>query len=126
MAEPREVVIGLPAGLPLLSLNGRLHWAARNRIVQQLKSAAFVMARAAKAPPLQRAEVTVTYEPPDRRRRDPDNLAPTGKAAIDGLVLAGVLPDDSAAHVAGVRYQIGPPHPRGRVIIRVLEIQEQP
>ncbi len=121
----REFTITLPPGLPVLSLNDRKHWARRNEAAQQLKLAAWASARSAKAPALQRAEVTVTYQPPDRRRRDPDNLAPTGKALIDGLVLAGVLPDDCSAHVTAVRYVIGalyPLHPRGRVILHVREV----
>lgn len=49
---------------------------------------------------------------PDKRRRDRSNMAPTIKAYLDGVVSAGVLPDDSDAeivaetytsHVAGVR-----------------------
>jgi crossover junction endodeoxyribonuclease RusA len=37
-----------------------------------------------------------------RRRRDPSNWAPTTKAVVDGLVDAGVWPDDSAEFVATV------------------------
>jgi crossover junction endodeoxyribonuclease RusA len=129
MAELREVTIELPS-LPLLSLNDRAHWTIRNGRAQVLKKAAWLMALKAKAPHLQRAEITVEYQPPDKRRRDPDNLAPTGKAALDGLVLAGVLPDDDARHVTVVRYTIGQPyrdlHKRGRIILHVREIGEQP
>jgi len=117
-----EYVITLPAGIPLLSLNQRLHWAACNRATQSLKKAAWAMALQAKAPSLQRAEITIEYQPPDRRRRDPDNLAPSGKACIDGLVLAGVLPDDSSAHVTAVHYAIGAIYPRGRVVLHVREV----
>jgi Holliday junction resolvase RusA-like endonuclease len=121
----REIAIELPPGMPVLSLNDRMHYARRNNASQQLKTAAWAKALQARLPALQRAEVTVEYQPPDRRRRDPDNLAPTGKAAIDGLVLAGVLPDDDSEHVAAVRYVIGPLyalHPRGRIILRVREV----
>jgi len=75
-----------------------------------------------------RAEITVEYQPYDKRRRDPDNYAATGKPLIDGLVAAGVLPDDDGKHVAVVRYVIGPLyrlHPRGRIILHVQEVQEQ-
>lgn len=134
MAEPREFTIELPPGLPLLSLNDRKHWAARNAATRRLKEAAWAMALKARsspefvARPMDRAVITVEYQPPDRRRRDPDNLAPAGKALIDGLVAAKVLPDDDGKHVAAVRYVIGPLyplHPRGRVILHVREIGEQ-
>ncbi|WP_162786781.1 hypothetical protein [Janibacter anophelis] len=35
------------------------------------------------------------YEPPDRRRRDEDNLFATLKPLADGLVDAGVVADDT-------------------------------
>lgn len=123
VAEPRELTIELPPGLPLLSLNDRRHWAAAQLITQQIKKAAWACARAAHAPALQRAAITVEYQPPNTsRKRDPDNLAPSGKAAVDGLVQAGVLPDDNSEHVTAVRYQIGPVFPRGRVVLRVREV----
>lgn len=121
----REVTIALPPGLPLLSLNDRRHWAASHLITRQIKKAAWACALAAKVPLLDRVTITVEYQPPNAsRRRDPDNLAPAGKAALDGLVLAGLLPDDSAAHVTAVRYVIGPVHPRGRIVLHVREVQE--
>ena len=121
-----EYTLELPPGLPLLSLNDRRHWAASHLITKQVKKAAWACALAAKVPALQRVTITVEYQPPNSsRRRDPDNLAPTGKAAIDGLVLAGVLPDDDSTHVTAVRYQIGPVFPRGRIILHVREMEPQ-
>lgn len=125
-AAVREFVIALPAGLPLLSLNDRKHWAASQVIGQQIKKAAWAMARSmvpATAPPLERVTVTVEYQPPDKRRRDADNLAASGKPAIDGLVLAGVLPDDNSEHVTAVHYTIGPVCPRGRLVLHVRELE---
>jgi crossover junction endodeoxyribonuclease RusA len=121
----RVITIEMPPGLPLPSLNDRRHWAGRAAAARELKDAACLMARGARLPQLQRAEVTVTYCPPDRRRRDPDNYAAAGKPLIDGLVAAGVLPDDDGRHVAAVHYRIGELyrlHPRGRIVITVREI----
>jgi crossover junction endodeoxyribonuclease RusA len=119
---PRVITIALPAGLPLLSLNDRKHWAARNRVAQALKTASWAAALAAKVPALDRVTITVEYQPPDRRRRDPGNLAATGKPLIDGLVAGGMLPDDDSGHVASERYEIGPLYPRGRLVLHVREI----
>jgi Holliday junction resolvase RusA-like endonuclease len=121
-----EHVIEMPPGLQLLSLNGRQHWAARNRAAQALKKAAWAKALQAKLPRLERVAITVEYQPPDKRRRDPDNYAATGKPLIDGLVIAGILPDDNSAHVTDVHFTIGPVHPRGRVIIRIRETEPVP
>ncbi|MFH1141265.1 MAG: hypothetical protein V1724_06330 [Chloroflexota bacterium] len=46
--------------------------------------------------PFAQAHVTIRWEAKDRRRRDLDNLLASMKPALDGLVAAGVLEDDSA------------------------------
>jgi Holliday junction resolvase RusA-like endonuclease len=123
VAEPREFKLELPPGMRLLSLNGRQHWAQRNRATQVIKQAAWAVAKQARVPRLERAEITVIYRPPDRRRRDAGNLAASGKAAIDGLVLAGVLADDDSSHLIREEYEIGDlcPLRRGRLVIRIRE-----
>lgn len=118
-AAPRETTLALPPGLPLLNANQRLHWAVKNRRAQDLKRAAWAASKNGKVLSTDKASITVEYQPPDRRRRDADNLAPTGKACIDGLVLAGVIPDDDHTHVTSVSYTIGPVCPRGRVILHI-------
>lgn len=111
-----------PAGLSLLSLNGREHWAARNRKARALKDAATVLVRAARVPALERITVTVLYDPPDRRRRDHDNLMATYKPLADGIVAAGVVPDDDTAHVAPPHCEVtGTVVPRGRLRMIITE-----
>jgi crossover junction endodeoxyribonuclease RusA len=44
--------------------------------------------------------VTLHYQPGDNRRmRDPMNLTASSKPAIDGLVDAGLVPDDTDVYV---------------------------
>lgn len=45
--------------------------------------------------------ITATVHIKDKRRREVSNLFPTFKACIDGFVDAGILADDSDAHVIG-------------------------
>lgn len=130
--EPREWKITLPAGLELLSMNGREHYQVRHRKAQALKDAAIVMTRKAKVPQLRRITFTVVYDPPDGRYRDADNLAPTGKALLDGAALVilplyggkkRVVPGDDSRHVARVSLEIGPePFPRGRLRMVITEV----
>jgi Holliday junction resolvase RusA-like endonuclease len=121
---PRTWTLELPAGMEMLSLNGREHWAARNRKTQALKQAAWVLAKQAKIPRLERASITVEYQPPDRRRRDADNTcAASGKACADGLVAAGVLEDDECPrYVTGIWCTIGERYPQGRLVLHVTEV----
>jgi crossover junction endodeoxyribonuclease RusA len=113
----------LPAGLRLLTLNGREHWAERNRRYQALKKAAWATALKARLPRLSRVAVTLAYDPPDRRHRDADNLAATLKPCIDGLVAARVIPRDDERYLAAAACEIGGrPFPGGRVRLTVREI----
>jgi crossover junction endodeoxyribonuclease RusA len=120
----RAFTIALPPGLKLLSLNDRLHWRDRNSRAQELKRAAWVMALNAKVPPLGRIAVIVEYRPPDRRRRDAENIcAASGKAAIDGIVAAGVLPDDECPrYVSKIVCTIGEPAPKGQIVLYLIEV----
>jgi len=84
---------------PPLSANDRLHWAAKNRRVQDIKDAIGWRVRQNKIPRMEHVTVQLMFQPQDRRRRDPSNLMPTQKAAVDGLVAAGVVVDDTPAYV---------------------------
>jgi len=80
------------------------------------------MALKAKVPRLERVSVVVEYQPRDRRERDADNISPSGKAALDGIVAAKVLADDSKTYVTGVRCTIGEPYPLGRLVLHLTEV----
>lgn len=118
----RTWTLELPAGLPLLSLNGREHWAARHRKAQALKKAAWAVALQAKIPRLERVSVVAEYQPPDLRHRDGDNIAPSAKAAVDGLVAAGILPGDDKRYVTGTYCTIGTLYPKGRLVLTLTEV----
>lgn len=92
-----------------LSLNDREHWSKRNARVQQVREEAAMMTRIAGIPrrDMHKVRVTMTYLPPDKRRRDSDNLVATLKAVCDGLVDAGVVADDTPAEMEKVMPVIG-------------------
>lgn len=70
--------------------------------------------------PFQRARVVIKYYFPDRRRRDPDNYS--GKMILDGLVLAGVIEDDSFNHIV-LMLEADVDRKRPRTEIRVEEME---
>lgn len=95
--------LGPPPARPL-SLNEErsLHWAARCARTAPWRDLTLVMARQARlrlAVAGTPATITVVIPVPDNRRRDPANYYPVAKACIDGLVLAGVWPDDNPHYV---------------------------
>lgn len=85
---------------PPLSLNDRpSHWAARNKEVQAVRDTAWLTCRSkinrGELPTGQPVEVTLVWYVPDRTRRDADNPVATLKPICDGLVDAGLVPDDT-------------------------------
>jgi crossover junction endodeoxyribonuclease RusA len=119
----RQWAIEFPAGLQLLSMNGREHHMARHRKAQALKDAAIVMTRKARVPRLERIRIAVYYDPPDRRHRDHDNLFATAKHLSDGIVKAGVVPDDTPEYVVPGHCEITDTVvPRGRLRMVITEV----
>lgn len=98
----------LPLTAPL-SLNSRQHHMVKAREVAQVRRDVAVLARAAKIPALPRITVELHYAPRDNRRRDALNLVATLKPCEDGLVDAGVVPDDTADFVIPTIPVIDPP-----------------
>jgi crossover junction endodeoxyribonuclease RusA len=97
--DPCTWTVPLPYDKPPLNSNQRMHHQKRGRITKELRQAAGWSARSAGAPALLRCRVELHYIPADNRRRDADNPTPTLKAACDGLVDAGVTPDDVPAYM---------------------------
>lgn len=93
-------VIQLPWLRPPLSANDRWpHRAVEYRVQQEVKTAAWALAKAKKLPRLHAILIELVWYPADNRRRDGDNIAPTLKYLTDGLVAAKVLPDDNSERV---------------------------
>lgn len=85
-----------------ISQNGRLHWTQRAGLTRVWRMAAFVAARNAGVSDLAPCSVVVTFTSHVHRRRDANQLAPTTKAIVDGLVDAKVWPDDTTEWVVSV------------------------
>ncbi|MDU5163480.1 MAG: hypothetical protein E6212_02685 [Actinomyces sp.] len=88
----------------LLSANDKMHWAARSRLTKQLRQWGYLLGREGEGVArlgLTHARVEMEFAYPDRRRRDRSNLAPTVKAIMDGLIDAGLLPDDADRFLDG-------------------------
>lgn len=80
--------ITLPWPPSALSPNGRHHWARLAKAKKSYRWACAMLARdagAMKMRPDSRLFVAVTFVPPDKRRRDLDNLIASMKSGFDGL-----------------------------------------
>ena len=109
-----------------LSSNSRNHWAVERRAHRQWRELAGWRFREVWGgrSPLERAFVVVTFHFPDRRRRDPHNwVHHVIKPCVDGAVDAGVIADDSGAHLVGPLPLLGEVSPRpGNFVMRVKEV----
>ncbi|MFG2986214.1 hypothetical protein ACGFYQ_34020 [Streptomyces sp. NPDC048258] len=105
----------------LLTSNQRLHHMAVHRIRKRLRAEAAEVTKANGLPSIQRAAVFYALHPrPINRKRDPGNWAPSAKAYVDGLIDAGLLPDDNHLHLLGPNPVIGPPVNTGNARISLV------
>lgn len=80
--------ITLPWPDKRLSPNARNHWAIKSRAVSGARQTAYYIAKQAGVPALPpEGDIRLlwTFLPPDKRRRDRDNMAAACKAYADGL-----------------------------------------
>jgi crossover junction endodeoxyribonuclease RusA len=85
-----------------LTMNQRLHWAQKSKIsrlwrdaAEHAGSEALAVAAFDHGYTLEPSLVTVYLPVKGNRRRDPHNYFPTVKPIVDGLVDAGLWPDDT-------------------------------
>jgi Holliday junction resolvase RusA-like endonuclease len=94
----KSITITLPMPVRNHSPNARCHWSAKARAVKYQRNLAAWLVREAlgrRKPPLWPAvEVLVEVTPPNRIRRDKDNLLASLKGAFDGATSAGIAKDD--------------------------------
>lgn len=104
MTPPADAItITFRQPAPLLNMNSREHWAPKGRKVAAWRSTsrdyAAIALRCRKLGP---SFVMLTIDVPDKRRRDPANLYATVKPVVDGLVDAGLWPDDTPEYVTTI------------------------
>ena len=107
------IKISLSFNKPPITANHRHHWAKKAKITKAIRHEAFIRAKAARLPRVKHAQIRLFYQPADNRRRDPSNLMPTQKALVDGLVDAGLVPDDTPEFITEHMPKILPTAGRG-------------
>jgi len=93
-----EVTVDVPDGLWMTS-NMRLHWARRAERSRGLRYLGLCAVR--HVPAMARAHIVCTIAYPGGGRADPANAWPTIKPLVDGMVDAGMLPDDNSHCLIG-------------------------
>jgi hypothetical protein len=107
-----------------INANDRTHWTRRKFLTGNWRQASGYAARAARIRPFA-GQVDITIRIHKARaggRWDPHNLMPTGKAAIDGLVDAGVMPDDSRKFLRVTSIEAGETKSRNAITLVITEV----
>lgn len=103
----RVEVFDLPPALPLESTNASnsKHWAERKNYRDKVHLVVRNAIRVQGIKPFaidwnsRRVNVTLTVLANSNKKRDADNLAPALKVILDGIVRAGIMPDDDHRYV---------------------------
>ena len=116
------ISVTLPWPDKVLSPNARVHWSRKAKAVKTARQSAawLVMERTNAWRSLigwGGASVSMTFGPPDNRRRDRDNLIASMKAATDGIADAIGI-DDSKFETS---YRMGSPIKGGAVLVTISE-----
>jgi crossover junction endodeoxyribonuclease RusA len=110
------------------NLNDRKHYMVKAKIVREWRGATSILGRSLRIPACERIKVELHYVPAQERRRDPDNLVSALKPCCDGLVDAGIVPDDTERFVERVFPIIHKAHPTepvqgSRFFLRVVRLR---
>ena len=119
------ITVRLPWPPKQLSPNARVHWSVKNRHAQQQKESAWALTQHAKrgfiSAPSWTHNVRLTFNPPDRRRRDLDNMLAMMKPALDGIAMALGTDDQHFT----LTLERGEPTKGGEVVAVITEGAEQ-
>lgn len=96
-----------------------IHISAKGRAFQKQVSQLVAEQHPGHQPITDRVGVKVMLNPPDRRRRDLDNVA--GKALFDALTKAGVWADD--CQIKRIVAEMGDPVPGGAATVEISALE---
>nr|DAP79003.1 MAG TPA: endodeoxyribonuclease RUS [Caudoviricetes sp.] len=71
-----------------LNPNKRVNYHVKAEVFKATKNEAYTLAKKAGLTGIQQRKLRLLFSPPDRRRRDLDNMHASMKAALDGIALA--------------------------------------
>lgn len=100
--ERRSWVLTVRTRPRSLNAERSAHWTLHRAQTTAEKMAWMAEAKNAHVPPLHAVEITAQPNYADHPQ-DTGNCYPSVKAAIDGLVLAGVIPDDTGQYVLSIK-----------------------
>ena len=98
------------------------HWAQKAKLTKAWREQAETLAILNGGYFTKKVRITITVHKTTNRSYDVNNLQPTAKAIVDGLVSGGVLYDDSNDYVEGPDMRPGEKRPEACVVVRVEQL----
>lgn len=102
----------------------RLHYQAIAKKKAEWENIVGWLVKEQKIQPVQRVNVTYEFWFKDNKLRDPDNYAASAKAIQDGLVKAGILPDDNFKHVPELTIKKGGISKQPFILVHLIDAEE--
>lgn len=106
---------------PFINANDRTHHMVKAKLTKAWREAAYIAATARR---FESAHIVCAIRFPNNHRRDVGNYYPTAKAIVDGLVDAGMLPDDNDAHLIGPDMRRHIPNGSPLVTVTITDLKE--
>jgi crossover junction endodeoxyribonuclease RusA len=103
---PVPLVVRKRTGGYPLTMNARLHFHPKAKLVAQIRESVAWRAKGMRIPPQEHVTVWPCYAPGSQRKIDGPNLAATVKPAVDALQDAGIVPGDDARYVTELPTQL--------------------
>ena len=116
----RHITLDIPAPCQFINSNQRLHRMAQAKLIKTWRQASAAAATGLE-PFTTQVHITAHIFKPRAGRYDTNNLAPTTKACVDGLVDAGLLLDDSVEYVIGPDLRHGGKGP-AEIVLEIIKI----
>lgn len=74
-------------------------------------------------PRFEKIALIITWHEPNRHR-DPDNIMAGQKFIIDGLVTAGIIPNDNQRHIQGIIHRFAVDRKNPRIEVEIVDIEK--
>lgn len=78
---------------------------------------------AKKMPKYEKVALVITWYEPNQKR-DPDNIMAGQKFILDGLVQAGVIPNDNQRHIHGILHKFGVDKDNPRIEVEIIDLDK--
>lgn len=78
---------------------------------------------AKRLPKFEKVALIITWYEPNRHR-DPDNIMAGQKFILDGLVVAGTIPNDNQRHIQGIIHRFAVDRKNPRIEVEIVDIKK--